>query len=145
MYTNKKGYSLIEATLAVSIFSILFLGALTLEAAKIKLKAINKRKEICIMNIEAVKSSIMNDITYEDFKNLYDGGKRYINCSDMSMEKLRNTNIKELLVTRIENEASYIYISISEEKPVKVIVKYFINDSLLHEAIQCEFYKGNYY
>lgn len=145
MSINKKGYSLIEVTLAMSIFSILFLGVLTLECSKIKLKAINKRKESCIMSIEAVKASIMNDITYQEFKNLYDNGNRYINCSDMNMEKVKNINIKELLEASIENVNSYMDISLSEEKPVKVIIRYNVNNSLLNEVILCEFYKGNYY
>jgi ribosomal protein L25 (general stress protein Ctc) len=63
----------------------------------------------------------------------------------MSIDYLYNQNIENLFQSVIYDEKSYIDLTLSGEKPVRVTIKYHFEMPYSNEVIKCEFYKGSYY
>jgi prepilin-type N-terminal cleavage/methylation domain-containing protein len=144
----KKGNSLLEILIAISLFSIFILGAITLEAARIRFKAYNKKKENYILCMEAVKVSIMNDIPYERINALYNDQKRYIKLKGISIGSFENSNIDSLFEANIDKNSSYLEIvvtPIADRKPVVITMDGHIIEGNTNEVIKCIFYKGSYH
>jgi hypothetical protein len=144
----KKGNSLLEIVVAISLFSIFILGAITLEGARIRFKAYNKKKENYILCMEAVKVSIMNDIPYERINVLYNDQRRYIKLKEICIGSFENSNIDSLFEANIDKSSSYLEIvvtPIADRKPIMITMDGHIIEGNTNEVIKCIFYKGSYH
>jgi prepilin-type N-terminal cleavage/methylation domain-containing protein len=142
---KKHGNTLIEVIIAVTVFSILIMSALSVEAAKTKIKARNERKQYYNECVKLLKSNMINQISYNDFKNMFEYGESlYVASENITLESFKELGFEEIVQYSEPVEGTFLEINILGEKPVKIIIRCHINNFLMNEVITWEFFKGSY-
>jgi prepilin-type N-terminal cleavage/methylation domain-containing protein len=144
-FIRKKGNTLIEIMIAVTIFSILIMSALSVETAKARIKARYEKKQYYNECVRVLKSNIINNLSYNELKALFAGRDAlYIGNENIRLEEFKEFSVSELVQYSSPVENTFLEISIQGEKPVKIIIICHINNSVMNEVITWEFFKGSY-
>jgi len=141
----KPGNSLIEVMASLSIFSILFFAAMSIELSSIKIKQYNKVTNKYTEILEGIKCKLIFNTTYEEIKLLGNENKVFIVNENLEFEKIKDLEIQNLFSHDRVNGNNFIKLIITNENSViKILVElhYLYNNK--DNIIKSEFYKGNY-
>jgi prepilin-type N-terminal cleavage/methylation domain len=141
---NKKGYTIIEITIAIMIFSILILCSFNIEYTRIQVHAYAEKKENYLFYLEKLKNRLVNNIDYDALNYLYKNNRKYINSRNLTVDALNNTNISELLENQIKDNNNFLEIVLFDNIPAKVGLQLHANCAFKNEVIKIEFTKGIY-
>lgn len=142
---KKQGNTLIEVVIAVTVFSILIMSALSVESAKTRIKVRNERRQYYNECVKLLKINIINYINYNDFKSMFEHGETlYVENENMTIESIKELDLAEIVQYAEPVEGTFLEIDIQGEKPLKIIIRCHINNSLMNEVITWEFFKGSY-
>lgn len=148
IFINKKGSSLLEVTIAIALLAIIILACATTEVTKFRVMNENKHIEKYILCMEAIKMSIINDMTYGQIAELSTLNKKYISEDNIEFEAIAKSDISNLFSTNIENGETFIEMNttyINEHKLLYIELKcYLVNRGIIKD-IKCSFYKGDYH
>jgi prepilin-type N-terminal cleavage/methylation domain-containing protein len=140
---TQRAFTIIETMIAVSVFSILILGALSLEMIRVNLKAYDNIKEKEIYNVELLKNNIINNTSYSELEALLNEGKKYIIKDNITSEYLQK-DIRGLFQNNFNEKESYIEVILNNQLKGHITIKYYYVYGKLNEVLLCDFYKGNY-
>lgn len=141
----KHGNSLIEVMAGLSIFSILFFTAMSIELSSIKLKQYNKMTNKYNEILEGIKCKLIYNTTYEQIQSLSNANKLVIPMENLEFEKIKFLENENLFSTNGENGKDFIKLIITNQYSVINIVielHYLYNNK--DNIIKSEFCKGNY-
>lgn len=141
---SKKGYSIIEISIAIMIFSILILCAFNIQYTRIRVHAYAEKKENYLFYLEKLKMRIINNLEYETLKDLYKKDIKYINSANFTMDALNTTSIGDLLDHQITDNSNYLQITVLDSIPTKVTLELHVKCAFKNEVIKIEFTKGIY-
>ncbi|MDP4091276.1 MAG: type II secretion system protein [Bacillota bacterium] len=140
----KKGFTLVETVIALSIFALIMASVFSVEAVSVNERAINRKLDYYIDCMEAASSTIIANNGYDTLKSLSSASQWYINEDNLKFEALTSSNVISLLETSTTSGSSNMKIQVSGSKVL--IITFQINftfkgkvESITHEA-----YKGNY-
>ena len=140
----KPAFTLVEVMCSVSIFSLLFLTALTIELNAIRLKKHNNQLyEHCIL-METVKSNVMGNVSYNELRNLHINNKIYINKEFLTSDKLKAYRIIEIASDDLTSNEIYVKLNITDGIVVKVDIELYGKFNNKEKLISTTIYKGNY-
>lgn len=142
---SKHGNSLIEVVASLSIFSILFFTAMSIELSSIKLKQYNKVTKNYTEILEGIKSKLIFNTTYEQIQSLCSENKVFISSENLEFEKIKILEVQNFFSTNQGNGSNFIKLIITnEDSIIKIVVElhYIYNNK--YNIIKSEFCKGNY-
>lgn len=143
--SNKKsGLSLIEVLCSISILSIMFISIVTIQLNNYKLREYNREIEKYLPVLEAVKSEIISNETYDSILEIYKSNKTVISNEKLTLDSVRTLNASQLFSQSPQNQKTYIQLNISAGEVLKIELNLNIILNNRHETIKCEFHKGNY-
>lgn len=142
---SKHGNSLIEVVASLSIFSILFFTAMSIQLSSIKLKQYNKVTNKYTEILEGIKSKLIFNTTYEQIQSLCSENKVFISSENLEFEKIKILEVQNFFSTNQGNGSNFIKLIITnEDSIIKIVVElhYIYNNK--YNIIKSEFCKGNY-
>jgi prepilin-type N-terminal cleavage/methylation domain-containing protein len=145
-FMNKKAFTLVEVMVSLSIFSLLFLFALSMEMTNIKIKKYNEDTRINLNFYEALKNNLMNNSSYNSLK-AYSGKTVYLEKEKMNLSFLKDNyyKISDFFSALKPEVKPYIEIQVIDSSPVlKLILKMYLTLNGNEENIDYEFYRGDY-
>jgi competence protein ComGC len=115
---NKKGFTLVEAIVALEITSIMLIFAIsfTIKLNKAKIKNISNYSKNC--SFDALCKEIKYNCSYEDAIYLRKSGLIYMQEKSFEMQNILNSNIVELFSDKKYNAIVQLEIEFPEEKNV---------------------------
>lgn len=143
---NKKAFTLVEVMVSLSIFSLLFLFALSMEMTNIKMKKYNEDMRINLNFYDALKNDLMNNSLYTSLK-AYSGKTVYLEKEKMNLTFLKENynKISDCFSIPLPDVKPYIELQVIDSSPVlKLILKMHLAMNDNEENIDYEFYKGDY-
>ncbi|WP_368487846.1 prepilin-type N-terminal cleavage/methylation domain-containing protein [Clostridium sp. BJN0013] len=140
----KKGFTLIEVLCSITVFSILFMTAISIQLNSFKVKKYNKDLYNSILIMEYVKNNIIYNCSYDEILYLNNMNKKYINCNDLNFESIKDDNLVDLFSDVIPGKEPYIVLDVSGKEVLKVNLQFYENMYGSIKVQECEFYKGNY-
>lgn len=140
----KRGFTLIEVLCSITILSVLFMTALSIQLNSVKIKKYNKDLCDSILIMEHIKNNIIYNCSYDEIVYLNNMNKRYINCSNLDFNSIKGNNLLHLISETVPDKKPYAVLSISEGKVLKVNLRFYKNTYGSIKVQECEFYKGNY-
>lgn len=140
----KKGFTLIEVLCSITIFSILFMTAISIQLNSFKVKKYNKDLYNSILIMEYIKNNIIYNCSYDEIMYLNSMNKRYISCNDLNFHSIKDNNLINLVSDAVPDEEPYVVLSISGAEVLKVNLQFYENIYGSIKVRECEFYKGNY-
>ena len=142
---SKHGNSLIEVVASLSIFSILFFTAMSIELSSIKLKEYNKEINKYTEILEGIKCKLIFNTTYEQIQSLGSENKVFISNENLKFQTIEILETQNLFSTNQGNGRNFIKLIITnEDSIIKIVVElhYLYNNK--ENIIKSEFCKGNY-
>ncbi|MCR3760238.1 type II secretion system GspH family protein [Clostridium felsineum] len=136
---NKKGFALVEVICAFSVFSILFLFAVSLRVDEVKMKKVNDDIQNYTYYIDAVKNEMIFNYTPMDIDNLSRQEKIYLSKNKI----LDNQSQVDLKEDRAVGD-SYPYITVSylnENGALKITLKLYTDIMGKEKIFVCNFTK----
>lgn len=140
----KRGFTLIEVLCSITVLSILFMTALSIQLNSVKIKKYNKDLYNSILIMEHIKNDIIYNCSYDEIVYLNNMNKRYISCSGLNFYSIKGNNLLDLVSEAVPDKEPYIVLSISEGEVLKVNLQFYKNIYGRIKVQECEFYKGNY-
>lgn len=142
---SNKGFTLIEVMVSLSIFSMLFLFALTIQIDNAKIKGYNNKLNENINFYEALKNDLIGNISFSKLK-VYTGKTIYLDKEEMNLKFLKDNYDK--IIDSFSEEAKttdFIELQVIDSAPVlKLELRMQINYNADTENMDFEFYKGDY-
>ena len=141
----RHGNTLIEVIASLSIFSILFFTAMSIEISSIKIKQYNKITTINNEILESIKCKLIYNTTYEQLQSLCRDNKLVIPSRNLEFEKIKSLETQSLFSTNGENGSNFIKLIITNDYSViNIIIElhYLYNNK--DNIIKSELCKGNY-
>lgn len=137
---TKKGFTILEVILSLSIFAMMSSFALSLMIDSKKLEKNYIQLNTNISFLEGIKSVMASSFSYNDILTLKSENRLYISSENMDYESLKDNRTKSIF-TRYEPEHfPYIYVSIEGDKVIKATLNLKTGD----ESYKAEVYKGRY-
>lgn len=140
----RKGFTLIEVLCSVTIFSILFMTAVSIQLNSFKIKRYNKDLYKSNLIMEYVKNNIIYNCSYDEVLYLNNKDKKYINCANLDFENIKDDNLVNVFSDVLPNKKPYIVLSVSGREILKVNLQFYEDICGVTKVQECEFYKGNY-
>lgn len=140
----KRGFTLLDITISLSLFTILITFAFNLHYRNIRQREFNNKMQFSIDCVSIVGDKLLANKSYEQLKDLRRGKPWLINIDKLSLEKFYENDIVNLLEDDVRNEDIYIEINIDGEEVLKIQVGMNIIVNKKKEVIKNEFYKGAY-
>jgi hypothetical protein len=148
IFINKKGNSLLEVIISIALLAIITLACATTEIVKIRFMTENKQKEKYILCLEAIKMSIINDISCEKIVELSTINKKYIAEDNIEVEVIAKSDVSNLFSNNIEKGKTFIEMNTTyndESSLFYIELKCHLVNRGINKDIECSFYKGDYH
>jgi type II secretory pathway pseudopilin PulG len=142
--TRKSGFTIIEVMCSFSVFTILFLTAMSIKLCTIKMQVDDDKIALYTEYIQDIKTEVLSNISKDQLNTLIGEGKIYISNNVLDESHLRVTTIADLFTTSYEEGKPYLQISVINgdlEEITLVMHTYVVGRQ---ENITANFYKGNY-
>lgn len=140
----KAGFTLIEVLCSITILSILFMTAISIQLNSVKVRKYNKDLYNSILIMEHIKNNIIYNCSYDEIVYLNNMNKRYINCSNLNFYSIKENNLLDLFSEAVPDKEPYIVLTVSQGEVLKVNLRFYKNTYGRIKVQECEFYKGNY-
>jgi len=141
---KKKGLTIIEALCAISIITILFSYIMQLELRNIGFKQYLELKQTNICLLEAVSNELTYNASYLELVNLNVSRRVYLDNTNMSLERIKNSNIINCFTKITPLVKPYIVILINNENILSINIKMYFKYANKEEMLECQTFKGNY-
>ena len=140
---TNKGFTLIEILISLSLFTMLFSFALSMELSKLKLERYNNDLRLSLSYLEGLRGVAANNLSYMDILNLKNSNKIYVGKDNMNFELLKEYSS---LIFTYEKPGGYPYIilDISGEEVLNVTMELHSFHYGKEEIITTRLYKGRY-
>ncbi|WP_139904260.1 prepilin-type N-terminal cleavage/methylation domain-containing protein [Clostridium thermarum] len=141
----KKGYTLLESLIALSMITIIVFCGLSLHLLKVKQKNYNTALSMYLNCIETTATSLLSNCSYNELAACIGSEPMYIADENINPNTLSRNNILTLLKSSPGSGGKNIKITAVSESGVITIslqLSYLINGKL--EVLSHEIYKGNY-
>ncbi|URZ06835.1 prepilin-type N-terminal cleavage/methylation domain-containing protein [Clostridium felsineum] len=136
---NKKGFALVEVICAFSVFSILFLFAVSLRVDEVKMKKVNDDIQNYTYYIDAVKNEMIFNYTPMDIDNLSRQEKIYLSKNKI-LDNQSQVDLKE--DRAVGNAYPYITVSyLNENGALKITLKLYTDIMGKEKIFVCNFTK----
>lgn len=141
---RKQGFTMIEILCAISIFSFLSLFILSFQLNNLRLKDEGRQKLNYIAVVEAIKTELLNNVTYNDIVSSYNQNKRYINSSRLSVGTIKNLGLINILETSTDSRNPYAKFNITNGEVLTVEIELHYKSGADNVVIRTTMLKGNY-
>lgn len=140
----KKGITLLEAVVALSVFSIIMACAFSIQNANIRQRAFDKALKQYMECVEAASNTTINKNSYSTLKGLESASQWYVYEENLNFENLTGCNVISLMRTSEPADNAYMKITVSGNEILTIIfeIRFKVNGKV--EVIQHEVYKGSY-
>ena len=137
----KKGITLLEAVVALSVFSIIMAF---IQNANIRQRAFDKALKQYMECVEAASNTTINKNSYSTLKGLESASQWYVYEENLNFENLTGCNVISLMRTSEPADNAYMKITVSGNEILTIIfeIRFKVNGKV--EVIQHEVYKGSY-
>jgi prepilin-type N-terminal cleavage/methylation domain-containing protein len=141
---TKKGYSLLEVMIALSIFTIIIFCGFSIHLSAIKQKSYNNKLREYMACIELIGNSLQVNYSCSELVSTFGAAVRYVNDENVNIQSLTSGSILSLLRSEPRDATNFISIEISGSDVLKITLqaKYNINGKV--ETLKNEIYKGYY-
>lgn len=139
-----KGFTLIEVLCSITVFSLLFMTALSIQLNTVKVKKYNEEVSSCTLIMEHVKNNIIYNFSREDILGLYKTGRIYVNCNEIKFEDIEDIEAGNLFSDMKPVKEPYIVLNVMENNVLKINLQLYRKTYGKIKVDECEFYKGNY-
>ncbi|AJA47953.1 prepilin-type N-terminal cleavage/methylation domain-containing protein [Clostridium pasteurianum DSM 525 = ATCC 6013] len=139
--SKKLGFTLIEVMCALSIFTLIFMTAISIRFSTVKMRVHNEKMEKYIESINGVKNEILSNSSDEEIKSMLNLGEVYIDKNNIDIESIRDKKITEVITTLPSYEKPYMKISLSRDNLIAVNLELYADILRKEESIVCKFYK----
>jgi prepilin-type N-terminal cleavage/methylation domain-containing protein len=143
-YKIKKGFTLLEVMISISVFSILFLTSISLQLNTVKIKAYNEKLNNSRQLVELVGNKLLYNSEYAYLKEIAAEKKEYINKKNLDVQIMRECDIRHVLESAVENSDAYIQVRITGEEVLKIELELHARIFGKAEVVRWHFFKGNY-
>lgn len=141
---HKKGFTLIEVLCSITVFSILFMAALSIEINSLKIKKLNSELYSYSLFMEEIKNIMIYNCSYNKLQKLSLENKYYISKENMQIGKIKEKGIEGLFQQVLPSEKPYLVMIVEGDKVLKAKLKLYIKYLNSEKIMECEFYKGKY-
>ncbi|WP_163194765.1 hypothetical protein [Clostridium thermarum] len=141
----KKGYTLLETLIAISMITIIVFCGLSLHLLKVKQKNYNTALSMYLNCIEITATNLLANCSYAQLAACIGSEPMYIEDGDIYRNTLSRNNILTLLRPSPGVGSKYMKITATDGSGVLIILlqlNYIFNGKT--EVINYEIYKGNY-
>lgn len=137
----KNGFSIIEVSCSILIFSIIFSMLITIELRSINLHNESLKLRDYKYFMEALKDDIQFNWNYEDVK-LLSGKYIYIEGSNINIAKLEQGRAEDILKSQITKSLPYIEINVQGNDLMTIDIKLYYKLFLSDKVSEIKFLKG---
>lgn len=119
MLSKKKGNIIIEIPIAIAIMAIISL--MTYQTIVKANKAYKVRKDVRKMSVvfKGISGELMYNTDYNEFKNKINEKRTfYINEENLNLNKVKTSNVKELIEDQLRSESKYIKIIVQIKEDI---------------------------
>lgn len=140
----KKGITLLEAVIALSVFSIIMFCAFSVQNANIRQRALDKALKQYMECIEAASNTIIEKNSYSTLQGCESAAQWYVNEENLNFDTLTDSNIILLMSTSVPTDNTYMKVTVSGNDILTITfeIKFKVNGKV--EVIRHEAYKGSY-
>lgn len=153
---KRKGYSLLEVIFSLAIF--LSLSSLTFSMEMRNLNIIKENRDMnrYLQFFEGLKNTLLYNYDYRDMEEIIlkmnpdfkksCNLKLYVNSENLTLERLKNNNLEEIVSQEKFNSLPNLEILIEENTDgvMKISLNLNIESSNEHKRLNTYFYKGDY-
>jgi len=143
-FRTKPAFTLVEVMCSVGIFSLIFITSLTIQLNAIKLNRYSKNTYEASVLLEALKSNLIGNSTYDELKSLKAKNKVYLNKEYLNLNKLKAYKIYDAASESIVNSEDYVKLNLTEGTVIEVEIELHRKINNIEEVLRCKVYKGNY-
>lgn len=136
---SKKGFSLIEVVVSISIFMILSFSIYDIKLSYIKSRELSNNKKIAVDTIKTLEHICKYDNTYSNLYNMKDK-TMYLNNNKLNSYKLFNEGL-DILDEESDGKLPYMKIQITEKDYLQVRCTFCCNKN---ENIYYDFIRGKF-
>lgn len=140
----KKGFTLIEVLLSMSLFAMLFSAALSIKLSELKVEKWNSECNKNLAYLEGLKVVMANNFSYSDVLSLKNGNKIYINKDNMKYDLLEVSDVKSVFTDVKPISNPYIVLNIQGENVLDVTIEFYSLVNNKEDVYFAKFYKGMY-
>ncbi|AYD40610.1 type II secretion system protein [Clostridium fermenticellae] len=141
---NNKGFTLIEVMLSISLFSILFISALSVQTASYRIQKYCKKMYTYSIFEEYVKNNLLYNCTYDEIQQLRSQTRIYMEYYNINSENIDRLKFTKMFVNNIPGQKTYIKLDISGDKILKINIGLYSEGINKRKIMECEIYKGKY-
>ena len=109
---KNRGFTIIEVMCSVTIFSIIFLTALSIKMATYKIKIYNDEVLKNIVFLQSLKSEILSNLSDTELNELVNSNRVFINSENINENSLKDCKIADLFSNNKKPEMPYLKIAV---------------------------------
>ncbi|WP_315114487.1 prepilin-type N-terminal cleavage/methylation domain-containing protein [uncultured Clostridium sp.] len=114
--SNKRAFSLVEVTISISLFTILFISSALVTMNYLKLKNYNSNFKNSIYFLEGLKNTLEYNACAEDIETINNISPIYFYGEDMNVKNLKSGNLYSLGKLKLpRDKMPYILLDITRE------------------------------
>lgn len=141
---SNRGFTLIEVLCSISVFSILFMSALTMQISSHKMQKYYEKMYTYSIFEEYVKNNIIYNCTYEQIEQLKMQNRLYISEHNINLNNIDNMDFTDIFMSTVPQQKPYVQINVQGDKVLKIDIKLYTQEMNKKEVMECEVYKGKY-
>lgn len=141
---TENGFTLIEVLISLSLFAMLFCGALTIKLSELKLERSNNYYGGSFAYFEGLKGVASKNLSYNDISYLRNSSKIYVSKDNMDYELLKGDEVSSIFTEIKPEEYPYIAFDIQGEEVLNVTMVLHSRIYDKEEVFTTRFYKGRY-
>lgn len=141
---NKKGYTLLEVLLSLTIISLLINSIMLVLITTMKVHTENKNKQEYVYFMEALSKEIEWNWSYDDITGFNNQYNLYIDKEHMNLGILKYNNPKEIFSDTMPMEQPYIEIAVINGDILTFQVNLYYKTLNKQNTMSMTFYKGRY-
>ncbi len=142
--SKKPGFTIIEVMCSFTVFTILFLTAMSIRLCTIKMQYYDDQIELYTEYIQDARTEILSNTSNEQLNKLIDDGKIYIDKDQLNEGCLTSGNINILFTSSVPDREPYLKISATDGDLEEIKIVIYADVVGKQENISTDFYKGNY-
>lgn len=144
---KNNGFTIIEVVCSFTVFTIIFLLAMTIKLCTIKLELYNNELEKYNTYAKDIKTEILDNISNDDINKLIADGNVYIPSEEINDISLKQNNIINLFEGHEPTKMPYVELKVLDKDNIyleKINVILYAKIQGKNQEINTEFFKGNY-
>lgn len=141
--SKKSGFTIIEVICALSIFTLMFMTAVSIRLSTIKMKVYNDSMEKYTEFVSEVRNEVLSNTSNEEISLMLEEGDVYIDKDSINNEVIKRSKITEIISNIVPEKKPYMKISLLDGNLVEVNLNMYTNISGREESINCRFYKSH--